>query len=125
MNNVQLSGRLTADPEIKMTQNGIPVCSYTLAVKKPRTKDETDFFDIVSWRQSAEYLSKYGRKGSMIIVTGTLSKRKWQDKDGNNRYSVEVVSDTVEIVRDSKSADTTQTEEPNFTELSSDDELPF
>lgn len=125
MNNVQLSGRLTSDPEIKMTQNGIPVCSYTLAVKKPRTKDETDFFDIVSWRQSAEYLSKYGRKGSMIIVTGTLTKRKWQDKEGNNRYSVEVVSDTVEIIGGGKYVDSTQTENPNFTELSSDDELPF
>lgn len=98
MNSITMTGRLTANPELKSTPNGIAVCSFTLAVKRPRTKDETDFIPCNAWRQSAEFLSKYGAKGSMVGVTGSLVSRKWQDKDGNNRVSYEVVCDTVELL---------------------------
>lgn len=98
MNNITMTGRLTAQPELKSTQSGVSVCSFTLAVKRPRTKDETDFIPCNAWRQSAEFLCNYGTKGSMVGVTGSLTSRKWQDKDGNNRVSYEVVCDTVELL---------------------------
>lgn len=98
MNAVNLTGRLTADVELKTTQNGKSVCSYTLAVNRPKVKDTTDFISCVTWNQGAEYLSKYGRKGDKVGVTGVLTSRKWQDQNGNNRVSVEVVTDTVEIL---------------------------
>lgn len=97
-NNITLTGRLTANPELKTTTNGISVCSFTLAVKRPRTKDETDFIPCNVWRQSAEYLTKYGAKGNMVAVTGALVSRKWQDKDGNNRVNYEVTCDNVELL---------------------------
>lgn len=99
MNIISISGRLTAEPELKTTQSGVTVCSYTLAVKRPKVKDQTDFINMVTWRQGAEYLCKYGHKGDVVAATGTLTGRKWQDKDGNNRTSYEVVTDTVELVQ--------------------------
>lgn len=98
MNAVNLTGRLTNDVELKTTQNGKSVCSYTLAVNRPKVKDTTDFIVCVTWNQGAEYLCKYASKGDKVGVTGVLTSRKWQDKDGNNRVSFEVVTDTVEIL---------------------------
>lgn len=98
MNVVNLTGRLTNDVEIKTTQNGKSVCSYTLAVNRPKVKDTTDFINCVTWNQGAEYLGKYASKGDKVGVTGVLTSRKWQDKDGNNRVAFEVVTDTVEIL---------------------------
>ena len=109
MNAVNLTGRLTADVELKTTQNGKSVCSYTLAVNRPKVKDTTDFISCVTWNQGAEYLSKYASKGDKVGVTGVLTSRKWQDQNGNNRVSVEVVTDTVEILSNaSNSADSVQ-----------------
>ena len=98
MNAVNLTGRLTSDVELKTTQNGKSVCSYTLAVNRPKVKDTTDFITCVTWNQGAEYLGKYARKGDKVGVTGVLTSRKWQDQNGNNRVSFEVVTDTVEIL---------------------------
>lgn len=98
MNVVTLTGRLTNDVEIKTTQNGKSVCSYTLAVSRPKVKEVTDFISCVTWNQGAEYLGKYAHKGEKVGVTGVLTTRKWQDQNGNNRVSVEVVTDTVEIL---------------------------
>lgn len=98
MNAVNLTGRLTADVELKTTQNGKSVCTYTLAVNRPKVKDTTDFISCVTWNQGAEYLSKYASKGDKVGVTGVLTSRKWQDQNGNNRVSIEVVTDTVEIL---------------------------
>lgn len=98
MNAVNLTGRLTNDVELKTTQNGKSVCSYTLAVNRPKVKDTTDFIVCVTWNQGAEYLANYAHKGDKVGVTGVLTSRKWQDKDGNNRVSFEVVTDTVEIL---------------------------
>lgn len=98
MNTVGITGRLTKDPELKTTQNGVSVCSYDLAVKRPRVKDVTDFIPCVSWRQGAEYLAKYGRKGDVVAVSGALTTRAWQDKNGNKRIAYEVTAETVELV---------------------------
>ena len=98
MNTIGITGRLTKDPELKTTQNGVSVCSYDLAVKRPRVKDVTDFIPCVSWRQGAEYLAKYGRKGDVVAVSGALTTRAWQDKNGNKRIAYEVTAETVELV---------------------------
>lgn len=98
MNTVGITGRLTKDPELKTTQNGVSVCSYDLAVKRPRVKDVTDFIPCVSWRQGAEYLAKYGRKGDVVAVSGALTTRAWQDKNGNKHIAYEVTAETVELV---------------------------
>ena len=98
MNTISITGRLTADPELKITQSGVSVCSFTLAVKRPRTKDETDFLNCTAWRQSAEYLCNYGRKGNLVAVTGALVSRKWEDKNGNKRTSFEISVDNAELL---------------------------
>ena len=104
MNSINITGRLTADPELKTTQSGISVCSYNLAVKRPKVKDTTDFLTCVSWRQGAEYIAKYGHKGDMVAVCGVLTTRSWTDNNGNNRISHEIVADTVELVGGVKTA---------------------
>ena len=102
MNSCNFVGRLCADPELRRTQDGTAVCTYSLAVKRPMAKDTTDFFDFVSWRQSAEYLAQYGRKGDVVAVTGTLQTRSWTDKDGNKRKTSEVVTTGVELLSSKK-----------------------
>ena len=139
MNAINLVGRLTADPELKQTQSGKSVCSFTLAVSRPRVKDTTDFINCVVWNQSAEYLTTYGRKGNLVAVTGVLTSRKYDDKDGNHRTAFEVVCDIVSLCesRDKGQGGISNTQpiktqdkgivEPSvrFVEMSNDDELPF
>lgn len=98
MNTINICGRLTADPELKTTQSGISVCSYDLAVKRPKVKDTTDFLKVVSWRQGAEYISKFAHKGDMVAVSGVLTTRTYEDSNGNKRTAYEIVSDSVEII---------------------------
>lgn len=105
MNSVNLVGRLTRDPELRRTQDGTAVCSYSLAVKRPMVKDTTDYPDCVAWRQSAEYLAKYGHKGDVVAVSGTLQSREWSDKDGNKRRAWEVVATSVELLSSKKTAE--------------------
>lgn len=130
MNSCNFTGRLTADLELKTTTNGTPVCSFTLAVKRPRVKDVTDFINITAYRQTAEYLSKYARKGTLIEVSGTLTSRKWEDKNGNKRTSFEVQTNEVSIL-ESKKDEPTQTEQEDTAEqeewedVSGDEDLPF
>lgn len=102
MNSVNLVGRLCKEPELRRTQDGTAVCSYSLAVKRPMVKDTTDFPEIVSWRQSAEYLSQYGHKGDVVAVSGTLHSRKWTDKEGKQHTSWEVVTTSVELLSSKK-----------------------
>ena len=98
MNTISITGRLTTDLELKMTQSGVAVCSFTVAVKRPRTKDETDFLNCTAWKQSAEYLCNYGRKGNLVAVTGALVSRKWEDQNGNKRTSYEISVDNAELL---------------------------
>lgn len=139
MNSINLVGRLVQDPELKQTNSGKSVCSFTLAVSRPRVKDTTDFINAVAWNQSAEYLANYGRKGNLVAVTGVLTSRKYDDKEGNHRTAFEVVCDLVSLCesRDKGQGGTNTTPTYNtanrgtteasaqFVEMSNDDELPF
>lgn len=102
MNSVNLVGRLCADPELRRTNDGTAVCSYSLAVKRPMVKDTTDFIEVVSWRQSAEYLCQYGHKGDVVAASGTMQSRKWTDKEGKQHTSWEVVTTSVELLSSKK-----------------------
>ena len=99
LNRIDIMGRLVRNPELRQTGNGIPVASFTLAVDRDRKNEsgekETDFIDVVVWRHTAEFVSKYLVKGSMAVVSGRLQLRKWEDKDGNKRTSAEVVAENV------------------------------
>lgn len=98
LNNVTLMGRLTKDPEIRTTGNGVTTTTFNIAVDRDFGKDgkkETDFPTIVAWRATADFVGKYFRKGSMIIVSGRLQTRNYTDKDGNKRNAVEIVADNV------------------------------
>ena len=147
LNKVVLCGRLTADPELKQTTSGIAVVSFTLAVNRrfqSKSADGTqaqqaDFISVVAWRQTAEFISRYFRKGSALCVTGSIQTRSWQDQQGQKRYATEVVADEAMFV-DSKnesgnafSADpynapsysSSPASAPKFEELKTDDDLPF
>ena len=101
LNHIVLMGRLTRDPELRRTGSGIPVATFTLAVDRDFSNNretgekETDFIDIVVWRNTAEFVSKYFTKGRMAVISGRLQIRNWNDKDGNKRRSAEVVADNV------------------------------
>jgi len=147
MNQVVIMGRMTRDPELRQTPSGVPVASFTLAVDRGYTpKDggdrQTDFIDVVAWRNTGEFVAKYFAKGQMAAVTGRLQIRDWTDKDGNKRRSAEVVADSVFFTESKKSREasfgqieakedygagfTTPVERSDFAELDMDDEeLPF
>ena len=108
MNSCNFVGRLCNDPELRRTQDGTPVCSYSLAVKRPGVKDTTDFIDFVTWRQGAEYLSQYGHKGDVVAATGALQPRSWTDKEGNKRKTFEVVTTSVDLLSSKKNEGDTQ-----------------
>lgn len=96
VNSVVIMGRLCAAPELKKTQSGISVCSVCVAVDRPRRQDaeaQTDFLDIVAWRQTAEFLARYFGKGQQIAVEGKLQSRTWADNEGHRRKTVEIVAD--------------------------------
>ena len=100
LNHIVIMGRLTRDPELRRTGSGIAVASFTVAVDRDFSgrdggEKETDFIDCVAWRQTGEFVSKYFTKGSMIVVSGRLQIRNWNDKDGNKRRTAEVVADNV------------------------------
>lgn len=99
LNHIVLMGRLTRDPELRRTGSGVAVASFTLAVDRDfaaqGAEKETDFVDIVAWRNTAEFVSRFFTKGRMAVVSGRLQIRNWQDKDGNKRRSAEVVADNV------------------------------
>lgn len=113
MNSINLTGNICNDLEVKNTPNGKAVLSFNLAVKRPFTKDTTDFIPMVVWEQGAEYLGKYGRKGSRVAVSGKLTTRKYQDKSGNNRTVYEVVCDTVELLDGKNDSQTAQSVTPD------------
>ena len=137
LNKIILMGRLTRDPELRHTQQGTPVASFTLAVDRDfKGRDggdrATDFIDIVAWRNTADFVSKYFTKGRMAVVEGRLQVREWTDKDGNKRRTTEVVADSV-YFGDSKAASGRSEREENapdpgeFREMGDDEggELPF
>lgn len=100
LNHIDIMGRLVQDPVLRTTQTGVNVASFTVAVERDfggrdGSDRQTDFIDCVAWRQTGEFVSKYFQKGRMIVVSGRLQSRKWQDRDGNNRTSWEIQADNV------------------------------
>ena len=100
LNHIVIMGRLTRDPELRTTQSGVSVTSFTVAVDRDfggrdGGERQTDFIDCVAWRSTGEFVSRYFHKGSMIVVSGRLQSRKWQDREGNNRVSWEINADNV------------------------------
>ena len=100
LNHIVLMGRLTRDPELRYTQSQLPVVSFRVAVDRDfggrdGGERQADFIDIVAWRSTAEFVSKFFTKGSMAVISGRLQMREWTDRDGNKRTSAEVVADNV------------------------------
>ena len=133
LNKIFLMGRLTRDPEMKRTKSGTAVTSFSLAVdrdyKGQSGERETDFIDIVAWRNTAEFVSSYFTKGRMAVVEGRLQVKDWKDQDGNSRRSWTVVADNI-YFGDSKRVSGSDTEAPpggELRELSKEEEgeLPF
>lgn len=126
MNRVTIIGRIAADPELKQTTSGLSVCNFTIAVDRKGTKGEeriTDWLEVVTWRHTAEFVSRYFQKGSPIIVEGSLQTRMWEDKAGQKRKVVEIVADNVEFVPKAK-GEAAEAKSESFEEVSSED-LPF
>lgn len=112
LNKIILMGRLTRDPELRHTASNTPVTSFTLAVDRGTKKEgqqNTDFIDIVAWESRADFAAKWFRKGQLVAVCGKLQTRKWQDNNGNNRTSYEVVADELHFA-ESKQQTQTQTQ---------------
>ena len=109
LNRVVIMGRLVADPELRYTPSNVPVCTLRVAVDRKFVRQgeerETDFFDVVTWRQTAEFVAKYFTKGRMIAVDGHLQTRKWKDKMDQNRISVDIVADDVSFCGDKATGD--------------------
>ena len=136
LNKIILMGRLTRDPELRHTKSGTAVASFSIAVdrdyKTQNGEKETDFIDIVAWRGTGEFVSKYFTKGCMAVVEGRLQIRDWTDRDGNKRRTAEVVADNVYFgdSRRVSGSDTLTAPEPGgnqeFEEIGEEDgELPF
>ena len=144
LNRIILMGRLVRDPELRHTQSGTAVASFTLAVdrdfrNKQNGEKDTDFIDIVAWRQTGEFVSKYFTKGRMAVVEGRLQIRDWTDKDGNKRRAAEVIADNVYFGDSKRDGDSggnygggyqpagrpVNVSAGDFTELDDDGELPF
>jgi single-strand DNA-binding protein len=125
MNKVILMGRLTKDPEIRYTQNNTPVCNFTLAVDRRFSKDkQADFINCQAWQKTAEFISKYFQKGSMIAVVGRIQTRTWEDNEGKKRYITEVIVDEAYFTGSKSKTETdkaTDTWPPDY----EDDDLPF
>ena len=143
LNKVILGGRLTADVELKQTQSGVPVCTFTVAVKGKGKDAPTDFIRCQAWRATAEFISRYFRKGSSICVIGFIQPREWTDGNGQKRYATEIVVEEAQFV-DSKNdvqsgADAAEessgaymppaydnaAEQPKFELVNDDADLPF
>ena len=144
INNVVLMGRLVATPELRNTQNGIAVTSFTLAVERSFARAgeqrQADFINCVAWRNSAEFISRYFQKGSMLAITGSLQTRNYEDKNGNKRTATEVVVDQASFCGSKAETGTSGYSAPSampaapsfatgsegdFEEIAGDDDLPF
>ena len=150
-NKVILMGNMTADPELRQTTGGLSVCSFTIAVNRRVSKNAdpaqqtVDFINIVAWRQSAEFVSRYFKKGNPILVCGQLQTRSWTDNQGQKRYATEVIADEVTFASNASQGGNAPTAsgnsgytpdaygapsynnagESSFEEIPNDESLPF
>jgi single-strand DNA-binding protein len=124
-----LIGRMAADPELKKTPSDVSVTSFSIAVNRPKNKDgeqAADFINVVAWRGTAEFISKYFHKGSAIFIEGSLQTRTYEDKEGKKRTIYEVLANTVDFMEGKKEkTENVQIKEIDFEEVGADDELPF
>ena len=140
LNSIIVMGRLTADPELRSTSSGLSVTSFTVAVDrgyvKPGEEKKADFIPVVAWRQTADFVSKYFRKGSMIAVQGSLQSRSYEDKNGNKRVAYEIVADQVSFCGSKAESGTgsydtaspssyNNSSADDFSSVVDDDDLPF
>ena len=135
LNKVILGGRLTSDVELKQTQSGVSVCSFTVAVNRKMNKEETDFINCVAWRKTAEFVAKFFKKGSSICLVGEIQTRSWQDQNGQKRYATEVIADEATFVDSKNEGEGTPasyvptgygvTKNEGFEEIPTDGSLPF
>lgn len=128
MNKVILIGNLTADPESRTTSSGVPQCTLRVAVQRrfanPSGVRESDFFNVICWRQTAEFCQKYLLKGRKVAVEGSLQTRSYDAQDGSKRYVTEVIAENVEFCDRAPEQGQQQAQQGKFTEVD-DDELPF
>ena len=128
MNTICITGRVTQNPELRKTQSGVSVMSFSLAVDrdyKVNNEKVTDFIPVILWRKTAEVVSQYTAKGDLLSVVGSLESRKYTDSDGNNRTVWEVKADKVGFLSKKKQPEQNEQTQQNFTELPNDEELPF
>ena len=124
LNKVILMGRFTRDPELRSTPQGVSTCSFSLAVDRNFVREgeerKADFINCVAWRQTAEFISKYFRKGSMVALEGSIQTRTWDDNDGKKRYATEVIVDRAYFAESKGGAAI-----PEVSPMGADDDLPF
>ena len=128
LNKVIIGGRLTAEPELKTTQSGISVCSFSVAVNrrvKPGEEQKSDFFNVVAWRTTADFVARYFHKGSSICIVGALQNSTWTDQDGQKHYRTDIVADEVMFVDSKGEGQASSPAAPQWTEVSTDEGLPF
>lgn len=129
LNTAILMGRITTDPKLQYTKSDIPVTSFTLAVDRAYKSGEerqTDFINIVAWRQRAEFVSKWFKKGQLVAIDGSIQTRKYTDKDGNNRTAFEVVANNVHFAEGKRETPNAETTNEDFADVDTgDDDLPF
>ena len=145
LNKVILAGRLVADPELKQTQSGIAVASLRIAVNRrfqsrdSQQQPDTDFFNVTAWRNTAEFIAKYFRKGSAICICGSIQNRNWTDQQGVRHYATDIVAEEANFVESRSSQDNMGGNDtyaapaysspaaaaPKFEEIKTDDDLPF
>ncbi len=128
LNKVMLCGRLTAAAELKATQSGRSVVSFTLAVNRPRAKDTeqtADFLSCVAWDKTAEFISRYFGKGDSLYICGKLRTRNFKDKEGRTVYVTEVLIDEAQFVDNKPASGAPYSEKPQFEEIDNDGHLPF
>ena len=117
LNHIVIMGRLTRDPEYRTTGSNLSVCNFSVAVDRDFSgqsgEKETDFIDCVAWRKTAEFVTKYFVKGSMVVVSGSLQIRSWTDKDGNKRRTAEIVASNVYFGESKRNSDAQPASQPN------------
>ena len=128
MNKVILMGRLTKDPEVRYTQNNMPVVNFSIAVNRRFAKEndevKADFFNVIAWNKTGEFVGKYFKKGQQILVSGRLENRNWTDQQGLKHYATDVVAEEVDFAG-SKADQNNNTENAETTEFTATSDLPF
>ena len=127
-NKVILGGRLTADPELKTTQAGISVCSFSVAVNrrtKPGEEQKADFFNVTAWRGTGEMVARFYHKGSSICIIGAIQNNTWTDKEGQKHYRTDIISEDVYFVDSRSDQSQASPAAPHWTEVNADEGLPF